>query len=343
MKPVLTFFFLIASIEVHAQVSFELIWENEKAVALELKGMSETDLSIRLEGNEVALLGESEKIDSGVIFQPLWPFSEGMTYEILNGDVVLANFTIPITKKADIEILGVYPSADTIPENNLKIYIEFSQPMSQGKALRNVKLFDLKEGNERDVFLDLRPELWNEEGTILTLWLDPGRIKRDLGPNQLLGTPLVAGNRYQLEVSDSWKSVNGSKLKHVYTKIFYTRNADRNNPSVHKWELSVPKLGSTRPLVINFHESLDYLLSIETIDVYVADEKIRGRIEIEDNQSLWKFYPTEDWFSGTYNLRIESRLEDLAGNNLNRLFDRDLNKGDNVEEQKFHILEFRIE
>ena len=41
-------------------------------------------------------------------------------------------------------------------------------------------------------FLDLQPELWNAEGTVLTLWLDPGRIKRDLIPNKELGIPLKA-------------------------------------------------------------------------------------------------------------------------------------------------------
>ena len=36
----------------------------------------------------------------------------------------------------------------------------------------------------KSIFLELENELWNPEHTQLTLWLDPGRIKRDLIPNQ---------------------------------------------------------------------------------------------------------------------------------------------------------------
>ena len=36
------------------------------------------------------------------------------------------------------------------------------------------------------------------------------------------------------------------------------------------------------------------------------------------------FTPKRQWLSGYYTLEIEPRLEDVAGNNLERLFDKDL-------------------
>ena len=47
-----------------------------------------------------------------------------------------------------------------------------------------------------------------------------------------------------------------------------------------------------------------------------------------------EFTPGNEWQGGEYTLRIENRLEDLAGNNLNRVFDRDINlvKSDSSKE-----------
>jgi hypothetical protein len=52
-----------------------------------------------------------------------------------------------------------------------------------------------------------QPNLWNKEATALTHWLDPGRIKRDLQPNQRLGNPLVFGEHCTLVVDRRWKNV----------------------------------------------------------------------------------------------------------------------------------------
>jgi hypothetical protein len=41
-------------------------------------------------------------------------------------------------------------------------------------------------------------------------------------------------------------------------------------------------------------------------------------------------------------LVVEARLEDLAGNNLNRPFDRDVEKGANQKEQKTFTKDFEI-
>ncbi len=44
----------------------------------------------------------------------------------------------------------------------------------------------------------------------------------------------------------------------------------------------------------------------------------------QNKERAFLFYASESWKAGEYNLRIEGRLEDLAGNNLNRPFDKDL-------------------
>ena len=57
---------------------------------------------------------------------------------------------------------------------------------------------------------------------------------------------------------------------------------------------------------------------------------------------LWyTFLLTSNGSPGTYILQIESRLEDLAGNNLDRLFDTDLTQkqqaSKNIHKRQFEI------
>jgi hypothetical protein len=51
---------------------------------------------------------------------------------------------------------------------------------------------------------------------------------------------------------------------------------------------------------------------------------IKGEFENSDKGKVLLFTPVANWRPGRYILEIESRLEDLAGNNMNRLFDEDL-------------------
>ena len=65
-------------------------------------------------------------------------------------------------------------------------------------SLEYIKVINLNTQKEEDIFLTLETELWNADHTELTLWLDPGRIKKDLIPNQKLGIPIKNGNSYEL-------------------------------------------------------------------------------------------------------------------------------------------------
>jgi len=78
---------------------------------------------------------------------------------------------------------------------------------------------------------------------------------------------------------------------------------------------------------------------METIEI--VGEK--GEIVHEDIKLLMKenaleFLPKKPWHAGKYRFKIAAYLEDLAGNNLNRPFDRDIklqqkNENDFVERE----------
>jgi hypothetical protein len=88
-----------------------------------------------------------------------------------------------ISGPATTSVEEVYPTTDSVPMNLLRMYVQFSAPMTVGDgAEKHVRLLD-----ERDVVVDKAflvaaggQELWDRDHTRLTIFFDPGRIKRDL-------------------------------------------------------------------------------------------------------------------------------------------------------------------
>jgi hypothetical protein len=69
---------------------------------------------------------------------------------------------------------------------------------------------------------------------------------------------------------------------------------------------------------------------------------VEGVIETAVKETVLHFTPVAAWETGDYTIEIESRLEDLAGNNLNRLFDKDLTKKSTNTEKALYKITFRI-
>ncbi|MVM33522.1 hypothetical protein GO755_26025 [Spirosoma sp. HMF4905] len=285
-------------------------------------------LSVRLAGKETAIAGTISLTGDVAIFEPLIPFTRGLRYDVWLRNQRLSEMTIPTLSSGDNpKLLAIYPSQDSLPDNLLKIYLHFSRPMREGQSLNYVSLIKNKADTLPGVFLDLQPELWNADRTILTLWLDPGRIKRDLLPNKRLGAPLQAGSQYQLVVSSAWPDQQGATLAKPTTKSFLAVQRDSLSPAPAQWALAPPASGSVQPLEVAFGEALDYSLLAETLHVFNETGKpVSGSWQIGDNEKLSLFKPDAAWQKGQYRLRIEGRLEDLAGNNLNRPFDRDITR-----------------
>src|SRR5688500_13348437 len=115
--------------------------------------------------------------------------------------------------------------------------------MQEGKALEHIALIKNNQDTVDKVFLNLQPELWNKDRTMLTLWLDPGRIKRDLQPNKMMGEPLQLASNYQLVIGQDWRDVDGLSLKQVYHKNFMVAQRDTLSPNPDLWKIQVPKAG----------------------------------------------------------------------------------------------------
>ncbi|OOG77481.1 Ig-like domain-containing protein [Algoriphagus sp. A40] len=345
------FFLLSCSSASESEIS--IIWENDRAIGLIvpsdiLDSPDLAQLSIHLASgeNNPPVLGELREEDNGILFSPLIPFTRGLSYEIRYKDVSIGNVSIPqLTEgETNLSVLEIYPTQDILPENQLKFFIKFSKPMREGESTAHVTLLNSKLDTLKGAFLDLQPELWNEDQTLLTLWLDPGRIKRDLVPNLEMGAPLEMGESYHLIISEKWKSKSGESLNESYTKDFTVTARDSISPVPTSWIVGAPKAGTIEAVEIDFSEALDYSLLREVFRIRdLNDQKVPGKWNIGIEEKSIRFTPDTDWKKGKYVLEIESRLEDLAGNNLNRLFETDLsNPSKPAIETDFKRLEFEI-
>jgi hypothetical protein len=215
--------------------------------------------------------------------------------------------------------------------------------MQEGQALQHIVLIKGENDTLRNVFLDLQPELWSNDRTILTLWLDPGRIKRDLQPNLEMGPPLQEGARYRLSILQDWPGAEGISLRTAFHKNFITTKRDEQSPEIDSWIIHSPASGSTDKLEIDFTESLDYVLIGKAIFIVDAQgREVKGTIGEKENETGFFFTPAIPWKTGTYTIECESRMEDLAGNNMNRLFDKDLTKKEGHEQKEIFKKDFQI-
>ncbi|WP_430966873.1 Ig-like domain-containing protein [Spongiimicrobium sp. 2-473A-2-J] len=309
-------------------------WTNKKAVsvAFAYEGPAQ-GLGIYVANGKQAVLGQFSIKEGACTFVPAVPFAEGQGYQIRQGSTTIGEFQIGRTKTERPKLLAIYPSADTVPENLLKIYLHFSEPMQEvGNALDFVSVTHREENREVPVFLELQSELWNADHNRLTLWLDPGRIKTNLIPNQERGLPLRKGNNYTISISKNWKDAHGMELGETGIKTFYVAHRDGERPLPEHWTIHVPKPGSLEPLILDFNEAMDATLATETFQVHRSGEnEIRGTYTLMNEERSLLFLPKEPWSKGSYTVIVESRLEDLAGNNLNHLFDSKLDLASAME------------
>ena len=308
---------------------------NPDALAIYLKGESVT-----------ALLGRFKRNDEIILFTPAVPFTPGQDYEVREAGQKLAEFMVPvITTATTPKIIAVYPVQDSVPENLLKMYVYFSQPMQHvGNALNYITVYNITENKEESIFLALETELWNRQHDRLTLWLDPGRIKTDLIPNRELGLPLKEGNAYTVTIDKKWKTAAGQELMVTYQKHWIVTAPDTHKPDLKNWKLDVPPSNSMKVLTIYFDEALDHELAQQSLEVYDPEgTSIQGEWKLNELGTTLLFKPSKIWDNGTYEIVVDPKLEDFAGNSLQRLFDENLENftGKNEDVPAYRI-EFKI-
>ncbi|HJT35346.1 MAG TPA: hypothetical protein VJ783_25190 [Pirellulales bacterium] len=278
-------------------------------------------------GDAPAMLGSYQVIAGGLRFTPRYPLQPGLRYQAeyraADGTTVSKEFQAPDRPPtAATEVAAVYPTAATLPENQLKFYLHFTAAMGRGEAYDHLRLLD-EAGSDLDLpFLEIGEELWDPSGKRLTLLLDPARVKRGLKPREEQGPVLEAGRRYTLVIDRRWRDATGRPLGAEFRKPFSVGPPDESCPEPRRWQLSVPAAGSRAPLVVRLGESLDQAL-LERM-LWVTDPKdqpLPGEVQTGEREATWSFTPDQAWQAGNYHLVADTLLEDLAGNSIARKFE----------------------
>jgi hypothetical protein len=281
-------------------------------------------------GAQDPLFGEHLMEGDTLVFEPRYPLREGLEYRATFAtsphSAVVRSFTLPAPPPAPPTLVRrVFPTRDTLPENQLKFYLHFSAPMARGEAYRRIRLVE-SGGKEVDFpFLELGEELWDPTGTRFTLFFDPGRIKRGLKPREEAGPSLEEGKSYTLVVDREWSDAAGRPLGEGYRKSFRVSRPDDTQPDPSRWKLAPPRAGTKDPLEVAFDEPLDEGMLGRVLAVLDAgDRAVRGRIEVDREETRWRLHPESSWRPGAYALVVDTELEDLAGNSIARPFEIDV-------------------
>ena len=266
-----------------------------------------------------------------LVFHPSYPIMPGVHYRAVflppwGGAPVEKGFDGPHEDKTpSARVEHVYPSADVLPSNELRLYIYFSAPMSRGESARYLHVLDengkVLQGAQA-VFLP-GEELWDPNYQRLTMTFDPGRIKRGLTSNEKIGPPIAEGRRYTLVIDRDWPDARGAPLVEGFRKSFRGGPAERNPPDPKQWRVTAPKAGTLNALVVNFPATMNYPLLQRMLQVSGAQGSLAGTVSIDRQETQWSFTPHDPWKTGDYRLVVDTAIEDLAGNHVGQPFDID--------------------
>jgi hypothetical protein len=299
--------------------------------------------------------GRYQILRDGVRFVPHLPFERGLPYRASFDPLPLGHSELSEVETLDFslpreqspvpsKVKHVFPSGDHLPENLLRFYVCFSKPVQRGHVQTEISLLGPDGELAPDVLYRAPAELWDRRMQCLTILLDPGRIKRGVGPNRRLGPPLKVGQQYTLAIGPGMLDLSGRRLCEPFFKRFRVTEAVRTHIAVEQWRVGLPVTNSHRPLVLTFPRPLDWALLSWSIGIVSTDgQSIAGQVAIDQCERRWSFTPASPWSSGDYHVRIASSLEDVCGNSLIAAFDRSLRPGsDLASEVENRPVSFRL-
>ena len=269
--------------------------------------------------------GIYDRAEEHLTFTPSFPLLPNLNYEAVNlltDRSTSYRWDLPT---GDVPTLSISPTLDVLPANHLKFYLSFSEPMQQENPWEYCKLLNITTGE----FVG-RPfrhtELWNKSGNRLTLWFHPGRQKTGVNLNLEIGPILEPEHEYQLLIDKRWKSLAGTAIGKDTMINFQAGQSDHSQPDPESWDLVLPTAETTDPLTIQFNESLDHaLLNNRALKLLIGNTPLSSHQEVWENGQGIYITPLKPWNSETYIIQINPRLEDLAGNSIERPFEVDLN------------------
>jgi hypothetical protein len=282
----------------------------------------------------LTIVGRFAVTSTALEFTPRFAFDPGRLYHVSfdpsqmpsprSGPVVRQALSIAAPLRTPTTtVVRVMPTSATLPENLLRMYLEFSAPMSRDHGRDFLKLLDEQGHEVKDAFLALDVDFWSPDGRRYTVFFDPGRVKRGILPNDLYGRALVAGHRYMIVVDPRWRDANGLPLAAGFSYTFAVGAADMAPLRLEDWRLNAPAAGTRDPLVVTFPRPLDHGLLQRAIAVASGTATLDGVSSVGVGETEWRFTPRSPWRAGPFDLVVLAILEDPMGNKIGQPFDVD--------------------
>ena len=270
-------------------------------------------------------------VDGEVVrFTPRHPFMGGVSYSLMvDGAEVGRLLRAAPAVAPSAQVVAIHPSTVEVPLNLLRIYVQFSASMSEGWASRAVSMCRADTGGPIEgTFLHMEPELWDGEHRRLTVLLDPGRIKRGLVPNLEVGYPLVQRVPVVVKVASVFRDAEGQPLRAGAERRYQVGPPVRARVDPAAWRWRLPAVGSVEALGLEFGRALDHALLGRCLWVTdAAGVRIEGSASAGEGERSWWFAPRRAWDARAKVLVVDTTLEDVAGNSVARVFDRELGRG----------------
>lgn len=285
-------------------------------------------LHVSVARDQPQMMGSWSVVDRRLRFTPLFPLDPGRQYQVAfsraAASPLVATVSLPAPDTTRVTTVSqVYPTADVVPENQLRLYVHFSAPMGLKGGLPYIHLLDDQGREVKDPFLPLDTEFWNDDRTRYTVFFDPGRQKRGIAPIAAMGRSLTEGKTYTLVVDAEWLDGNGLELKEPFRRSFKVGPPDLRPLDPKSWKIQSPAAGSREPLVVEFPEALDHGLLLRALGVAAGGTSVRGDVLVDAREKRWSFTPSEAWKPLGYDIVAFAMLEDLAGNRIGRPFEVD--------------------
>jgi hypothetical protein len=253
-------------------------------------------------------------------FTPAFPLDPGRSYRVqfdpgrLPGAAgldapIVATVGQPARDAAPSTVVTrVSPTADTVPENLLRMYIEFSEPMGRPSGVEHMKLLDESGREIPGAFLPLDYEFWSPDHTRFTAFFDPGRVKGGILPNQQIGRALRADRSVTLVIDHEWRDQYGRPLKENFRRVLRIGPAEDQPLDTATWRIQPPAAGGRDGLIVSFPKPLDHALLMRALGVRREDAPVEGDVVIDQAETRWTFTPKQPWRPTSCSRSTRSRM-----------------------------------
>lgn len=290
-------------------------------------------LRVAVSADAPAMLGTYTVEGNGIRFTPAFPFDAGRQYHVSfdparvpggPGAPLVATVGRPAEHTTPSTVVThVYPSGDVVPENLLRMYVEFSAPMGRKSGVEYMQVLNQDGTVIEGAILPLDYEFWSPDHKRFTVFFDPGRVKDGILPNREMGRPLTIGGAMTLVVGREWADEHGLPLKEEFRRTYKVTVADTKPLDTASWKIQAPSAGSRDGVVVTFPEPLDHGLLMRAMGVERGGKTVEGETGVAEGETRWTFTPREPWQAGAYQILALDILEDLAGNQIGRAFEVD--------------------